>query len=180
MINKKIDLKKIINKKYNLIIIEGIDKSGKSTLADKLLKSIKNSVHIKANIRPYNNTKEESQKIKEYYESILELLNNKFFKDKTLIVDRFYPSQLVYSIKRGNDNFNDKWYEEFENKIIKFNHLLIYCYISDNILHKRFLRDKEEYLKIKDIKLILNRYNYFVTITKLNKILINTLDMDNK
>lgn len=162
--------------KYNLIILEGIDKSGKTTIAEKILKSIKNSILIKGNCKPIDNSKQESKKIREYYKTILKLTKNNFLKDKTIIVDRYYPSQMVYSIKRGKDEFRNKWFKQFEDKICNIKSLYIYIRPEDSVLKQRLEVEKDEYIGIEDLQGLLERYDKFYENTKLNKIKINTFE----
>lgn len=162
--------------KYNLIFLEGTDKSGKSTTANFLLKKIKNSVLIHANIRPFNNSEEERNKIRNYYKELIKLANNKFFKDKTIIVDRFFPSQIVYSIKRGFDEFNSRYYKQFENTVLKNKHLLIYVRPLEETIVRRYKKEGDEYINENDIKILVERYDKFFEQTKLNKIQITSSD----
>ena len=161
-----------------LIILDGMDKTGKSYFSASLLKKLKNSILIKGNMRPFDNSEKEKRKIKKYYESILEIAKLPFYQDKIIIVERFFPSQICYSIKRGSDDFSDKWFERFEKRILKLNHLYIQCFAEKDLILRRFITDKEEYLSQSDIEIIWNRYEKFYDQTKMNKIKISTLNLD--
>ena len=160
--------------KPSLIILEGTDKSGKSTTAILLSKKIKNSVLIHGNIRPYDNSEKERKKVKDYYRNILKIL--RIFKDKTIILDRYYPSQMIYSIKREKDEFKDIWYKNLEKDILKINHLFIYVRPLEESIIKRLKKEGDEYVDEQDIKILIKRYDNFYKNTKLNKIKITSSD----
>lgn len=182
-INKKIEyienlLNEHKNKKqhYNFIILEGVDKSGKTTISNYLLKNIKNSVLIKGNVKPKNSSEEEIKKIRNYYNEILKLIKSDYFKDKTIIIDRYFPSQMIYSIKRKHDEMYNKYYIKFEEEIKKINHLLIYCRPDIDVILSRFDKLGDEYINKDDIYILLKRYDYFFKKTNLNKIIIEDIN----
>ncbi len=161
------------------IIVEGIDKCGKSTFITKLMKALPNTILIKGGTitKPIDNSIVEKNKVLSFYENIFSISQLPYFDDKTIITDRFYPSQIVYSWKRKHDDFEDDWFINFENKLLdafKDKIYFIYCITDPIVIARRFIADKEEHLEVDDIKDIISRYNKFYGRTKLSKTKIIT------
>lgn len=88
-----------------IIIIEGIDRVGKTTLANKISNEF--NIPILKQERIGGNNQSDNDNALINYGSIIGLinfLNNDFFKDN-LIIDRFHWTEAVYSlINRNNKN----------------------------------------------------------------------------
>ena len=159
-----------------LIIIEGVDKSGKSSLIEFLSKNLGNAYTLKIGYRPKDNSIVERQKIVDSYFKVLKTYKQNF-KDSILILDRFYLSELVYSIKRGYDALDESLLgddmriikEELEN----LDTLLIICRPDDATIAENFKKDKEDYAKIEEIKLLVDRYSKYAAQLKVKKLPFN-------
>lgn len=151
-----------------IIIIDGIDKTGKTTFINTLMKKTP-CIMLKNQHKP--NT-EDDAKLKQSYYAIYKFLK-KNHKKYTIILDRYYMSQLVYSVLRGKDSFNDDWYTKLENKLCKLDHLYVQCVINPELLLKRHITEPDDYLKIEKLNTIYNRYDLFFHITKLDKVQLN-------
>ena len=148
--------------KRKVIILEGVDKTGKSTMAEKLLKATPCSILIKHNRRELDN-------IKQVFTDMCLILRN-IPGNAPIILDRFYPSQMVYSILRGKEDLHNIFYKVLEQDMLAHPTLkfeIVYCTAEDDIIRQRFYRDKEEYTKAGSIKMLLDRYEYFLKETKL-------------
>lgn len=150
-----------------LIIIEGLDKTGKTTLANYLLKNLPNAYLLKNGARPKDGTEEERQKIKDAYFDIMQAYSL-VFRNKVLILDRFLVSEFVYSLKRGYDATKDEdllaikhELEEMEREVV-----LIYCSTDPILIERSFIEDKEDYAKIGDIVPLMNKYEKEITSIK--------------
>src|SRR3990167_3323467 len=102
----------MVSSKLRVIIVEGIDKSGKSTFVELLSKKYP-GVLLKITDRPSDGTEAERDKIKKYYSSVLDFIRDN--PDKLFLLDRFFWSERVYSIKRGYDAIDDRVLLEMEN-----------------------------------------------------------------
>lgn len=153
-----------------LIIVEGIDKSGKSTLIDYLSKNLNNAFVLKIGSRPKDSSEEERKKIVDMYFKALDFYRLILQNDMSrpiLIMDRFYVSELVYAAKRGYDALDDTSMGE-DMKLLKEviegldSIILIYCRIDQESLIENFTKDKEDYAKVEDIKMLIERYDKYI------------------
>jgi len=152
-----------------IIIIEGCDGVGKTTLIETMAKKIDGSLIIKNTTKPNDGSPYERKKIKKRYCEILNLIKN-CDNNTTVILDRYFPSEVVYSIKRGYDAFEDDWYKVFEEKLLEEKCIYVYLTRDFSEIKKIFKKRGEEYLKKEEIKTILERYDEFFERTKLRKI----------
>ena len=96
-----------------VIIVEGPDLAGKTTIIENLGKRLNQGIIIKNLYKP----KTENGQIWNQYFNILETIRES--KLNTFILDRFYPSQLVYSILRGKDDIIEKM-DYFEAHMLNY------------------------------------------------------------
>ena len=124
------------------IIVEGVDKSGKSTIIEKMKNQYEYGIAIKNMIKPRDISPEETKRIKEVYNEI-EVISSNINRDYVYILDRFYQSELVYSILRGNDRLKDesflKWVNIMESAM-KHNTLLVLIETDAETVAERFKR----------------------------------------
>lgn len=156
-----------------VFIIEGVDCSGKSYLIDGLCKKYP-SIVIKNTMCPTKKDKNQIREYKRYILSILSFVNHNRF-NKTMILDRFFPSEIAYSlVKRKYDAFLDRDYKEMEKSLASLNHLYIYCNPGLEVLNKRFKKRGDEHIVLKDIKNLSKRYDRFFRQTIMNKLELDT------
>ena len=156
-----------------LIIIEGMDKTGKSTLCNYLLKNLPDAFLLKNGEKPKDDSKEERDKIKSAYEKIFDAYSSSF-KNSVLIVDRFLISEFVYSYKRGYEAMKDRELLDMIDKLYYMNALIIYCNVDKKIIEKKFIEDKEDYTKVEEIEYLLKRYDISLSLfEKIPKITYN-------
>ena len=163
-----------------IVIIEGSDLVGKTTFLEKLSKTINNGYIIKNSYKP--RSVEESKKIQEQYNHILTILRKAAKNDdsnRIILLDRFYPSQMIYSFKRGKDEMNSRFYkrmdermESIENAEVHF----IWLFAPLDDLLKRFDNREEDYIQKEELKTIHERYEKFFHNCKLNKKAISNPD----
>jgi dTMP kinase len=119
------------------IVLEGIDGSGKATLASILNKRISNSIALKENSDFVVEMKKNPEKAVEIFErfckeriefgnKVREYLN----LGKIVIVDRYYPSSVCYQIEACRERGFDckgliKVYQEYSPKWLKPDLILI-------------------------------------------------------
>ena len=152
-----------------LIIISGVDRVGKTTVA----KEISNVFGI-----PYVKFSGPAKlKVGDpllwardtiiFHESILRLLENLYEQKRevTAVIDRFYPDEIVYSkVIRNVDLFDA--YRDIDERFANIGTRMIYlCPPNDDVLCERW--KKEDKVDIRHVNALLNRFVEFNTFTKL-------------
>ena len=156
-----------------MLIIEGLDKCGKTTLVNYLVKNLDNAFTIKNGYRPDSNNMEEREKILEIYEDLLRLYVENF-QDKILIMDRYFISELVYGFKRGYNAMGTPGMKKFIREIEKRKDvLLIFCSTEINNIKDKFIEDKEEYVNLKEIDKLDKKYKEIISKLNINRITYN-------
>lgn len=148
------------------IIIEGCDKSGKSTLIEALKNQIPSLISLKLLTKPKDNSDKSKQYIKAMYMHMAEMTRN---QAAHYLFDRFYPSQMVYSFKRDHDDMEDPFFWTFEKELAKTPNLYILLDVDPKVVAKRFKTDKETYATVGEIKKIQDRYLQHYDKCQLNK-----------
>jgi len=168
-------LKNMEEKKMR-IIVEGVDKSGKSTLIEKMKNQFEYGIAIKNMIKPRGNSLEETQRICNIYEDI-EVMSQNIDPNHVFILDRYYQSEIVYSILRGNDRLVDpgfkNWVRDIESAI-KHNTLLVLVETDAKTVAERFRKCNEDFVKEDQIKMLQDRYNQVFEMSTLRKIKLDT------
>jgi len=161
-----------------VIIVEGVDLSGKTTAIEIISKFFNSGFVLKNAFKP--RTKEESQDIYAQYWTIAGLIHNtKYTKKNLIILDRFYPSQAVYSILRGEDEMKDYKLLDIQKFCKSQEYGYIYLDTPNRDLEARYNEKGDEHIKkYKDILMLKKRYQEFYDTCTLKKIKINTLDKD--
>lgn len=157
------------------IIIEGCDKSGKSTIAGDIREALqpKTPVSIKLVQKPVDL---DPTMVKKMYIEFFHQANSPLNKDHLFLFDRSYPSEMVYSAKRKYDAMKDLDLRKLDFDLGRTKQtLLIYCEVDFETLKKRFDKEKEAYLKKEEIQMILERYEQFLAITSVPYIRVNSL-----
>jgi len=130
-----------------IIILEGSDKTGKSTLA-KYIRAKYDFDYIKCS-RPKGDP----------YIEYMEILQKIATTGGNWVIDRFLIGESVYGpIYRGESKLDDVKIRNIELKALSLNPLLIYCYDDVKNIKKRFKELKEDFAKTKDIEKILELY----------------------
>jgi thymidylate kinase len=154
-----------------LIILEGIDCSGKGFIGEFLLKNLGNSLFMKHGAKPLDSSELEINKVKDMYNTMYSTYTDTLLpQGKNLLVDRFYPSELVYSKPlRDYEAFDDDHYSILEAQIRNGSHdtLIIYVHADESILIDRMQQRGEDFLKPYQIPVILERYEKFINNTSL-------------
>jgi thymidylate kinase len=156
-----------------IIIFDGTDLSGKTTAIELIAKSINEGFVLKNTYKPRK--LEDSKKIYKQYNKILNLIKNT--KD-IVFLDRFFPSQAVYSFLRGKDEMFSKEIQEIEKKCIELDVLYIYITAPVNVLEERYLDRGDDYISFEKLKKIKSKYDLFYRNTNMKKIKVNTLEKD--
>jgi len=163
-----------------LIIVEGCDKTGKTTLVEYLLKKLPKAYTFKYGDKPKDGSYLEREKVRNAHWKMLSVYNYTF-KDCCLILDRFIPSEVVYSHKRGYEARDDKDYIEMKKEIERMGDvIIIHCRTDIDQIAKKFLEDGEEYAKTDEIKDLVKRYDEYLGSIHLTKIPYDYMKTDLK
>jgi thymidylate kinase len=159
------------------LIVEGCDKSGKTTLIKNLEKMFPIE-YVKFDRRPKDSSPQEQQRIRDGYETTIAIYSMPQYHNKLIVLDRFYPSEVVYCFKRNYDVFDNEWfYKTLEAKIKQLPHVLIYLDTPANVIYDRLKVTEDDYIKENEISIIIARYNKFLeTKTTLNYIRLSGLN----
>lgn len=158
--------------RHILIILEGVDCSGKSTLA-KDIEKVTNASIYKFSRTPKDDTELTFEKLKTHYSTFIETISQT--KSYYHIADRLHLSQMVYSIKRGKDMIDDLWFQQFEREfIMPLQHILVLCSPPQNVVEERMKLRGDDYIKIQEIPILMQRYKEAFEKSMLDKIAIDT------
>lgn len=133
-----------------IIIIEGCDKSGKTTLAKTLA--------ARVGYDYYHAGISSEKDLFHKYTKIIQSIQ------RPTIVDRFYPSELVYGpLIRGFSRLKFSQFQEL-NKLIKLRMgLYIHCFADIPTITARFKEQDEKLLSISLIPEVLKQYQIVAT-----------------
>jgi len=166
-----------------LIILEGVDCSGKTTVAHRLNRILPRCIYVKNGAVPYNSTDEHTINALKYnYSSLIEFFIKARELNLNVVMDRFFISELVYSkIKRDYEAAHDPYYAELSLKLEKLfsdalGGLIVYVDTPLPLIIERIESRGEDFVKIEEVQLILDRYNQYFTHTSLPHIRIPGTD----
>jgi dTMP kinase len=175
-----------------IIVIEGIDKAGKTTQANLLLKKLKGKKYVKFDFPDYSTPvgieiKQFLDGKRDYSDEVKMMLlsanrwEKKFEiesiigKGTTIIMNRYYQSNLVYGISKG---LKLKWLLALDEGLPKAD-LVVVIDIKTNTLVKRSRNDTTDTFE-QDLDLIRNvRRNYKMLANKFNWHIIDGEDTVN-
>ena len=152
-----------------IIIIEGPDLSGKTYAIEKIAKHFNMGFVLKNSFKP--KSLEDTNAIFAQYWNILNIVSNQRF----VILDRFFPSQAVYSYLRGEDHFGHSEIRALDNFCAKAGILYIYLDTAWSDLKKRYDTRGDEHVTKDMLSVLKERYDEFYEMSKMDKIRINTL-----
>ena len=154
-----------------VLIIEGADLSGKGTAIEKISKHFKDGFLVKNLYKPSH---ADDLKIYMQYWQIAEWCATKEF----LILDRFFPSQAVYSYLRGVDEMFSKEILDLDTYCADLDFIYIWLDTDAQELERRFDIRGDEHIQKNDLSILADRYEIFWNLTKMKKIRINTREKD--
>ncbi|HEY7227242.1 MAG TPA: dTMP kinase [Nitrososphaeraceae archaeon] len=171
-------------RKGKIIVIEGIDKAGKTTQANLLLKKLKSKKYVKFDFPDYSTPvgKEIKQFLdgkRDYSDEVKMMLlsanrwekkteiESEIGKGTTIIMNRYYQSNLVYGISKG---LKLNWLLALDEGLPKAD-LVVVIDIKTNTLVKRsknditdtFEQDLDLIRKVrKNYKVLANKFNWHI------------------
>jgi thymidylate kinase len=154
-----------------IILVEGCDKSGKSTIIRDLQKIFPQHLLFKNNIKPEDNKLETIGKIAGIYLGAYQASNLLDFRS---IYDRCHLTEIVYSYRRGYESSKYFNWLEYEEQYLK-DACIIYMTAPKELIKFRFKTDNETYIGAEEIESILDRYEQYLKITKLPVLRLSSL-----
>lgn len=137
------------------IILEGLDKVGKTTLANFL------SEQLKMPIKKFSAPKEGESPFVQYSEFLVN-------ESRPYIIDRFYMSELAYGpVKRGFSEIDNVRKALLESMCKEINTFNVYCHAPVKDIEARFTTDKETFLTVDEIKPIAENFLKEIETSKL-------------
>lgn len=153
-----------------IIIIEGIDKSGKTTLIKDLYAALPAAVRVKNTIKPDGSKEISIGKIIGVYNGIYNVAG-KF--ENPVILDRSHLTEIVYSAKRGYQALDYFDWRALEREL---DAIVIYMSAPKNTIKQRFIADKEDYLTVPEIDMIMTGYTDQIAKTSLPVLRLSSTD----
>jgi len=153
-----------------LIILEGIDKSGKTFLGKKLAEML-NIPYFKGKKAP-KTKKELKTKGHEVAKIEIEMLYELVKQTGiSLVVDRFHISEYVYAKAYGRE-LDEKFIWDMDKKFAELGTYIVYFTAKDEILKARWSDEHiVDFNKVKTLKLL---YSQALLKTKCSVIIVNT------
>lgn len=148
-----------------IIIVEGPDSVGKSTISKELAKIL--------GAKRFRNRND----VKNFYAktpdiTIAEMMYLVDFLGQTgegtLVLDRFHPTEYVYSKVFGRER-NEKAVEEMDTRLKSLNACIVYCYKNE---YRKYEDQFIEFEKIEELKA--EYISYLTNVTKLPTVWLNT------
>ena len=165
-----------------LIILEGVDCSGKGWLADYLLKKgPQPMVYLKQGSKPKKGRVEERTTLQIAYEAMLKAYISELAPMGChAIFDRFYPSELAYAeTMRGYDPWVNNSFNLLEAQINSMAHALVYVQAPKELILERMEARGEDYIDTWDLDDIMIGYDNFMRKTSIkNVIKYSSLEID--
>ena len=165
-----------------LIILEGIDCSGKGWLADYILKKgPQPMIYLKQGSKPKNKNVTERTRLQIAYEAMLKAYRSELAPMGChAIFDRFYPSELAYAeTMRNYDPWIGNSFNVLETQINSINHALVYVQAPKELILERMEARGEDYIDKWDLDDIMVGYDNFMRKTSIRNIIrYNSLEID--
>ena len=141
--------------KVMILILEGCDKTGKSTLAAKLSKELG---------FPILKTSAPKKGEDPYREYVTKILTS----NENIIFDRFHLGELVYGpIYRKKSQLDQAQFRSLELLLKARDARIIYCEAPKEFILQKFKEDNETFAQPSDIQLILDTYKSILSKTSL-------------
>lgn len=158
-----------------VLIIEGCDLAGKGTAIEKIAKHFKKGFLIKNLYKP---SEPKDPKIYAQYWEIMHIYNTlkEGYVAPFIILDRFFPSQAVYSYMRGEDEMYSPLIRELDDACAREGFIFILLDTKMDELEKRFDLRGDEHIKKEDLRMLINRYDKFWNLTQMKKIAVDTME----
>jgi thymidylate kinase len=166
-----------------LVIFEGVDKVGKTFLIDNVKQHISDASGIKTmywkfpdRVQLAKSSRAGADLVYGHFLATANILMSKEYTNCVHLLDRFFPSQLVYGQLRdiGVSEEVRKMYLQLETDIADKNVLLVYVYAKEETLKERFESEPDDYITYADVKKLQEWYAEYLKTTKLEVIKVQS------
>jgi hypothetical protein len=144
-----------------LILVEGIDKSGKSTFINKFASTFGCAIYrkpIPIEIAPMGHH--------EYFKGVgYAILGLHSCLDLSLLVDRSFISDFVYSNRRSSGPSLNAWHA-WEKECTRENVLLVYVWIDRTTQIERLTRGRDPFTDVGDYSVDVANYETYLKLTR--------------
>lgn len=148
-----------------IITLEGLDKQGKTSLANHISKLL--------NIEIVKFSQPKKEPYIEYMEFLIQ-------REELVICDRFYLGERAYGpVKRGKSELNEWQFRNIEMLLMMRFPLCIFCSTNKSNTVKNFRKDNETYTQEEDIDKIQSLYMKEISNSRLEWIEFNYLEDEN-
>lgn len=152
-----------------LVLVEGVDKCGKTTLLSDLHEHLPGVRTFKNMIKPEDKSLHTIGRITGIYQGVYQVFEN----DELVLMDRSHITELVYSPRRGyssRDHFNWRLLED------QLNACVIYMSAPIDVVSQRFKEDNETYVDVAEIDSLVSGYEEYLRNTDLSVLWLSSLD----
>jgi thymidylate kinase len=130
-----------------VIIIEGTNKSGKSTLAKHIIYSLITEIEFEVIKCSQPKIEDGINYAYVQYNDILQKIEDN--PDKNYIIDRFHFGSYVYGpIYRGMPDFGKTLFKKLERRLLNLPYIFILAIADKKFIEEKFISEKEEYAKL--------------------------------
>ena len=137
------------------IIIEGIDGAGKSTLVERIKKSVPPHFDV---VLTHKSQPKHKEADREYCYQLSWLRNNHFF-----IADRYHVGEMIYGpIYRSNSIVDEDAFDRIEQSLDKLNAVKVVLLPSKKTVKQRLKERGEDFLKPEYVDEVYNFYKDFL------------------
>lgn len=151
-------------KKHPILLFEGCDASGKSTIQEIMKEIIRHAFIVHTSAPTKGNSKEYFYTVLDKLVELMDVMNQPLF------FDRFHIGELVYgSIFRPEtiDKVVEEKMYQLENELLKREVKMIYVTASPEVITKRIQKRGDWYVETSDIQVILDKYEEALQKSKL-------------
>lgn len=145
-----------------IVLVEGVDKTGKDTLI-KDLSEVFNARVFKNSYKPAGNEELAIGYIAGIYNGIYQFLKD---EKEIVILNRSHITEIVYSFKRDYESLEHIDWIEVEKELLK-DACIIYMTAPDDVICERFKTDKEDHTLPEEISRLKFRYSLHLALTKI-------------
>lgn len=157
--------------KKKILILEGLSRVGKTTLAKRLIQLAPESAMYIIEARPENFwDKNFSEKCKEIANRTLNLLISSQYN--CFVLDRFYPSEYVFC-RLYNRPFDFSFYKAYDEEVFKLGAQIIYCTTSNLLLRNLLKESTKPTQTLRELGFMRKYYTEFFKWSKLSYIQVD-------
>ena len=158
-----------------ILLIEGVDKVGKTTLINDLKQLFPSAKVYKNNIKPEDKRETTIGRTTGIYLGFYQIAIAN--PEEVIIFDRSHITELIYAYRRGYNPLTYFNWFNYEKKVLLGSTVIIYLSAPIQVITRRFKEDNETYISKEEIQPIVSGYELYLRKTSLPKIKLSSLDL---